>query len=130
MFAITLRIFAVACAGAALTHALMGVSGDGVIGAPLASPINPSLDSQNRFYGAAFGLNAVLLWLSAMDVARYASVLRAILVVMFVAGCMRGLAVIAHGWPSVQVMFLWSTEVLIPPVMWVWLNAVLRGAGR
>jgi hypothetical protein len=126
MLVTTLRILAVACGAAALTHTLLGVGGDWVVGAPVGDPIDATLDSQNRFYGAAFGLYGVLLWMSASDVRRFAPVLRAVLIMMFAGACARGLAVLAHGWPSVQVMGLWATEVFGPPVVWVWLNRVLR----
>ncbi len=126
MFATTLRILSIACLAAALTHVVLGVGGDWVVGAPVANPIDATLDSQNRFYGAAFGLYGVLLWIGAADVRRFAPVLRAVLVMMFIAGCARGIAVAAHGWPSVQVMVLWSTEILGPVIMWFWLRRAVR----
>jgi hypothetical protein len=126
MFPATLRILAIACLAAALTHIALGVGGDWVIGAPVVAVIDPTLDSQNRFYGAAFGLYGALLWLCAGDIRRFASVLRTVLLMMFLAGCARGLAVLAHGWPSVQVMGLWTTEIVGPVWIWLWLNRHLR----
>jgi hypothetical protein len=125
MFGITLRCAALACAGAALCHALLGVSGDWIIGVVPASPVVPSLDSQNRFYGAAFLLYGLLLWISAKDVTRFAPILRAIFGMMFLAGCARSLAVLTHGLPTPQILFLWSTEIILPPILWFWLNRTL-----
>jgi Domain of unknown function (DUF4345) len=129
MFATLLRLAAVACAGAGLCHALLGVGGDWIIGVQPASPVDPSLDSQNRFYGTAFLLYALLLWIGAQDVARFAQVLKAVLGVMFLAGCARGLAVLAHGWPSAQILFLWASELILPPIMWLWLNRTVAQKG-
>jgi Domain of unknown function (DUF4345) len=115
-----LRILALACIAPGLFHVVFGVGGDWLIGVDPTSPINPSLDSQNRFYGAAFTAYGFLLWLCAGDLPRYRPVLYVLLAVMFAGGCSRGLAAVAHGWPSWQVMGLWASEVLVPPVIWLW----------
>jgi Domain of unknown function (DUF4345) len=125
MLAVTLRLAALACAFAGLCHALLGVGGDWIVGVEPASPVDPSLDSQNRFYGAAFLLHGLLLWIGAKDVVRFAPILRAVFGMMFVAGCARGLAVLAHGWPTPQILFLWTTEMTLPPLMWISLNRSL-----
>jgi Domain of unknown function (DUF4345) len=122
---VILRIAALACVGAGLTHALLGVSGDWIIGVEPANPINSSLDSQNRFYGAAFLLYGLLLWIGAGDVKRFAPILKAVFGIMFLAGCARGLAVLAHGWPSTQIIVLWASELVLPPIMWIWLDRTL-----
>lgn len=124
-----LRLAALACAGAGLCHVVLGVSGDWIIGAQPANPVDPSLDSQNRFYGAAFLLYALLLWLGAQDLRRYAPILKAVFGILFLAGCARGLAVLAHGWPSTQIVFLWASELILPPVMWIWLDRSLARRG-
>ena len=103
----TLRILALACIAPGFFHVIFGVSGDWLIGLVPASPIDPSLDSQNRYYGAAFSLYGVLLWMCAGDLTRYRPMLTAALAVMFASGCARALAVFVHGWPSWQVMGLW-----------------------
>lgn len=129
MFGSVLRLTALACAGAGLCHVLLGVNGDWIIGVTPASPVDPSLDSQNRFYGAAFLLYALLLWIGAQDVRRFAPILKAVFGIMFLAGCARGLAVLAHGWPSTQIMALWASELILPPVLWFWLNRSLARRG-
>ena len=126
MFAIVLRLFAAVCGIVAVTHIALGVAGDWIVGAPVASAIDPSLDSQNRFYGAAFGIYAALLWLAATDIARYALILRILFIALFVAGCARLLSIEAYGLPSAQVMMLMGTELAFPPLLWLWLNHQLR----
>ncbi len=126
MFLIALRLVGIACVLAGLAHASLGVSGDWIVGVVPANPVDPSLDSQNRFYGTAFMLYGVLFWLCSRDLARYAPVLRALIGLMFLAGLARSLAVLAHGWPSPQIMFLWATE-LAAPLFWFWLDRELKG---
>ena len=121
-----LRLAALACGGAGLSHALLGVSGDWIVGVQPASPVDPSLDSQNRFYGAAFLLYGLLLWIGARDVRRFAPILKAVFGIMFLAGCARGLAALAHGWPSTQILLLWASELILPPMLWIWLNQNLK----
>jgi Domain of unknown function (DUF4345) len=122
MLSLALRFIGAVCIAVALVHGLLGVGGDWVLGITNAPPIDPSLDSQNRFYGVAFGLNGVLLWMGGGDVRRFAPVLKTMFAVIFLAGCARGLAVIAHGWPQPQIMGLWASELLLPPFLWLWLN--------
>lgn len=126
MFAIVLRFFAFVCGIVAVTHMMLGVAGDWIVGAPVAGVIDPSLDSQNRFYGTAFGVYAALLWLVATDVARYALILRILLIVFFVAGCARLLSIAAYGLPSAQVLGLMATELVFPLLLWLWLGQILR----
>lgn len=128
MFGLALRILAAGCLIPGLLHVLLGVSGDWIVGAPVPATIDPSLDSQNRFYGASFLIFAVLFWLCAQDVRRHETVLRLVLAVFFMAGLARGLAALVHGWPSWQVVGLWATELVLPPLLWLWLNHEL-GSG-
>jgi Domain of unknown function (DUF4345) len=124
MFKIVLRILGIACVLAGLTHAHLGASGDWIIGVLPAQPVDPSLDSQNRFYGAAFMIYGFLLWICSDDLPRFAPVLRTLFGAMFIAGCARGLAVFHYGWPTPQILFLWTTE-LSAPLFWIWLNRIL-----
>ncbi len=126
MLGFVLRGAAVACALAGLCHVLFGVGGDWIIGLTPAAPIDPSLDSQNRFYGGAFLIYGVLLWLGAGDIRRFAPVLRAVFAVMFLAGCARGLALLSYGWPSPQIVALWVSEIALPPIMWRWLRVEMK----
>lgn len=103
-------------------HALAGVGGDWFIGLKSPEAINPSLDSQNRFYGAAFLLYGILFVYCARELLRYADILKIAFATMFLAGWVRSLAVLAHGWPTWQVSALWFTEIVLPPIAWLWLN--------
>jgi hypothetical protein len=117
MFASFLRLMALACVIPVILHGFFGVSGDWIIGAPVAHPIDASLDSQNRFYGVAFGIYAALLWVSARDIRRHAGLLKILFAGMFVAGCARIPALILYGLPSPHILFLMATEILFPPIL-------------
>jgi hypothetical protein len=72
----------------AALHITLGVGADVLLGArlPPAALTDPALDSQNRFYGASVAVYAVLLWICASDIAKYARILRALMLVFLGAG--------------------------------------------
>jgi len=85
-----------------------------------------ALDSQNRFYGVAFSLYGVLLYLCATDLGRYAAVLRCVLWVFFAAGLARLVSISTHGVPPPLVLVLLVSELAAPPLVYLWLSKVLR----
>ena len=80
------------------------------------------LDSQNRFYGVAFTLYGVLLFLCAADIRKYAMVLRCVLWVFFAAGLARLVSIATHGLPPPPVLTLLASELLAPPLIVWWLS--------
>jgi hypothetical protein len=117
-----LRLLAVSCLVPAILHGTLGVAGDGLIGAPVLPLVDATLDSQNRFYGVAFGICGAILLYCASDIPRFEGILRIIFAGIFFAGCARFLAYFSHGLPSAVVQFIWATEIIIPPLIWLWLN--------
>jgi Domain of unknown function (DUF4345) len=111
-------------------HALLGVQGDWIIGLVPQSPVDPSLDSQNRFYGTCFLIYGILLWLGAGDMVRHSKILRVVFAVMFLGGCARLLAVFSFGWPTLQVCALWGLEIILPIIAWFWLDHCLAHQRR
>jgi hypothetical protein len=109
-------------------HLALGVGADVLLGARLPAEAlgDAALDSQNRFYGVAFGLYGVLLYLSATDLSKYATVLRCVLWVFFAAGLARLVSVATHGVPPPLVLALLVTEIALPPMLHLWLSKVLR----
>lgn len=122
-----LRLLAIGCFVPVALHVAFGVAGDSLIGAPVPSAIDASLDSQNRFYGASFAIYGALLWYCARDVRAHSGVLKILLAVFFVGGLARGLSAIQYGLPSSPIVALWAIEVITPPVIWLWLDRYLRG---
>jgi hypothetical protein len=80
-FALFLRIAGPLFIVAGALHVALGLGADALLGASISpqSMVDPALDSQNRFYGAAFTLYGVLLLLCATDIGKYQFVLRAVL---------------------------------------------------
>ncbi len=99
----------------------LGTKAELLLGAhwPKNLPFDATLDSQDRFYGAAFLIYACLLWMCADDLNRYAPVLKAILVVFFVSGLARFVSLAQVGQPSAMIYVFWSSELIVPPILWV-----------
>jgi Domain of unknown function (DUF4345) len=110
-------------------HLCLGLNADALLGAKLPADViaDATLDSQNRFYGTSFTLYGALLWLSASDLARYATVLRCLLVVFLASGVARLVSIALRGNPSALVLGLMVTELVMPAVLLVWLARSTRG---
>ena len=123
VFKITLRAMGGAILLVALTHIVLGPNADILLGAnlPAMALLDPTIDSQNRFYGAAFGLYGVLLILASNSLAAYRSVLLWTLALFFVGGVARLVSVALVGWPPALVVVLLLLELLLPPALAFWL---------
>jgi Domain of unknown function (DUF4345) len=126
--ALLLKSLAPVFAVVSALHLALGVGADVLLGAKLpAEALNDAaLNSQNRFYGVAFGVYGVLLYLCATDLRKYATVLRCVLWVFFAAGLARLVSIATHGVPPPLVLALLATELTLPPVLQIWLSKVLR----
>ncbi|MDP9139676.1 MAG: DUF4345 domain-containing protein [Pseudomonadota bacterium] len=111
-------------------HLTLGLGADVLLGAKLSAEViaDPVLDSQNRFFGVIFMLYGVLFLLCASDIPKYATVLRCLLWVFFAAGLARLVSVAVHGVPSLQVVGLLISELVLPPVLVWWLGNVLKSS--
>ena len=105
-------------------HLVLGVGADVLLGAklPVQALADPVLDSQNRFYAISFTIYGALFYLAATDLARYNVMLRVLLAVFFAAGLARIVSIFVVGMPSIAVLFLLATEVILPPALIVWLK--------
>jgi hypothetical protein len=122
---LTLKALAPLFVVVGLLHVVLGLNADIALGArlPAAAIVDPALDSQNRFYGVAFTLYGVLLWVCAADLRKYAVILRCVLWVFFAAGLARLVSIVTHGLPPPTIINLLATELIAPPVL-VWLLAI------
>lgn len=123
----TLRVFSLLIFAVALIHILLGVGAEPLLGSAISASSleDPNLDSQNRFYGAAFMLFGVVWWYSSSDLARYLSILKASYVVFFVAGVVRVGSIWMVGWPAVPILGLMLIELILPWVMFWWLLRIV-----
>lgn len=125
--ALLLKLLAPVFVVVSALHLALGVGADVLLGAKIpAETLNDAaLNSQNRFYGVAFGVNGVLLYLCATDLRKYATVLRCVLWVFFAAGLARLVSIATHGVPPPLVLALLTSELAFPPVFHLWLSKVL-----
>ena len=109
-------------------HAGLGLGADRLLDPALPASLLSlaSLDSQNRFYGAAFALHGVLMWTCAADLPRHAPVLRRVLAVFWLAGMARLPSLLLVGWPAPAVLALAVIELLLPPALLWALARTLR----
>jgi hypothetical protein len=117
-----LRIMAVTILLAGCSHLLLGVGAEVLLGAKLSPEtlIEPSLNSQNRFYGTSYMLYGILLWVCTRDMDRYAVIFRILLLMTFAAGLTRIVSLILHGWPSPTIIALGVSELLLPLFVFWW----------
>jgi hypothetical protein len=126
LLALILKISAPVFLLVGFMHLTLGLRADVLLGAtvPIEAISDAALDSQNRFYGVAFSLYGVLLYLCATDIPRYATVLRCLLVVFFLAGCARFVSIALHGTPPPLIVLLLGSELILPPFLGWWLHRV------
>ncbi len=109
-------------------HMALGLGAEAMLGAEVSTEAlaNPSLDSQNRFYGAAFTLYGVLLFICTTDLTRYAPVFRMLMVCLFLGGVARIISWFVTGWPVPMIVGLWASELILPPLALLWLRRGIR----
>jgi len=112
-------LFGLVCVGIALAHILIGPSA-----IPGSIPVNATMDSEDRFYATLFlGFGAAHLW-CARDLADRGQILLALQAVFFLGGVARLLSWAQVGPPIPLFVFLGVLELLIPPLLWLWLRRV------
>jgi hypothetical protein len=115
--ALSLFIIFVGC-----LHGVFALSADAMLGIniPAAMLDDPSMNSQNRFYGVSYALYGVLLWICAADLKRYGPLFKTLLLMTFVGGLSRIVSVILLGWPVPMIVALALSELSLPPILLRW----------
>jgi Domain of unknown function (DUF4345) len=103
-------------------HGAFALSADAMLGVNIPASMlrDPSINSQNRFYGVSYALYGVLLWISAADLKRYGPLFRTLLLMTFVGGLSRIASVILLGWPAPMIVALALSELSLPPILLWW----------
>jgi hypothetical protein len=129
-FTIALKILGPVFFLVALLHLGLGLGADELLGANVTEQMRaePTLDSQNRFYGVAFALYGAVLLISARDLTRYEPVLKATLYIFFLAGLSRIVSLLTHGKPAPLVIALAAVELVAPPILLFWLSRARNAA--
>ena len=127
-FSLVLKLTSLVFFAVASVHLLLGLGADQLLGAvvPAAALNEPSLDSQNRFYGVSFAFYGVALFICSRDLERFRPILEAAFLVFFLAGCARLVAWGLRGAPAPLVIALMGAELVLPPVLYAWLRSALR----
>ena len=125
---LVLRILSIAFIAVAALQLTMGMHADLMLGVPISDQMaaDPSLDSQNRFYGVTFSLMGIALWIGLQDLRRYEPIVVATLAVLFAAGLARAVAWVLHGAPAPALIGITAVDLLLPPVLVVWLRHSLH----
>ncbi len=107
-------------------HLVLGLEAEMMLGAQVSAQtaMDPTLNSQNRFYGVAFALYGVILAMTASDIPRYAPILKASMIVFFAAGLSRIFSWALEGQPGLPVAILTGVELIGPPLLLYWLTRV------
>ncbi len=120
MLRLTLLALGTIVALVGFLHIVLGPQADVLLGAQ-ASPeslSDPTLDSQNRFYGAAFLLYAAVFIHCSSDMVRYRTLLSMAMCLIFLGGLARLVSVAVVGWPSHPTIALLVAELVVPvPVL-------------
>lgn len=129
-FQLLLRIFGAIIFGVSASHLFLGLRADALLGANISAAVvaEPTLDSQHRFYGAAFAIYGALLLLCAKDIRRYEPVLRVAMMVFFVGGLARLVSIAIVGLPAAPILGLTAIELLAPPFLYLAMRATLAKA--
>jgi hypothetical protein len=106
-----------------ILHLVLGLQADVLLGARLPTSViaDPALDSQNRFYGVAFMLYGVVLFVGGSELERYLPMVRAALWIFLAAGLARLVSMLLYGLPPPLVMMLLLVEVVATPLLLMWL---------
>lgn len=125
-FILSLRILSMIFIIVSLLHLYMGIQADATLGAPITTQMasEPSLDSQNRFYGVAFSLFGIALLICSNDLRRYEPMMMATFAVLFLAGIARVVAWTASGAPSELIIDILYADLLLPPIFYFWYKKI------
>ena len=88
---IVLKILSVTILAIGALKVTLGAKADRLLdpSISLETVLHPSVDSQIRFYGAAFSVYGVLLWMCSNDMKKYADFFKVLMIVFFLAGVAR-----------------------------------------
>ena len=126
-YSTTLKLVSLVFLVVAALHLVLGLGADQMLGAVLTPETiaEPSLDSQNRFYGVSFAFYGVALYICATDLKRFRPILLAALTVFFLAGAARLVSWGLYGAPAPLVIGLLITELVLPPLLYIWLKKAM-----
>jgi hypothetical protein len=95
---------------------------------PGSVPVNPTMDSEDRFYAVIFlGFGLALLW-SAASIDHRSKFIRFLVTLFFLGGCARVISILLVGPPNLFFQAMTALELLLPPLIWLLLIQIERRA--
>lgn len=124
IFKWTLRVIGSAIILIALGHIVLGPYSEVLLGSNIsaASMLDPTVDSQNRFYGTVFSLFGVLLILCSRKILAHKTILYLLFWVFFAGGIARLVSISVVGSPPLLVNMLTGIELILPLMLITWLR--------
>lgn len=124
----TLRVMAMIPLVTGLMEVFMGLSSLKAIGTQLPAEVwvQPSVDNNWRFLGTVWAGYAALVIYAVSDPLRHSTLLRILLTVLFLSGVARAASVLLTGWPVPPFIVAMCFELLVMPLMYLWLERVLK----
>jgi hypothetical protein len=125
-----IRILAFAFIAVSCLHLFMGLYADAAVGSPITAEmaLQPSFDSQNRFYGVTFSMLGFALLIGSTDLVRYKPMIFAALGVLFAAGVARAMSWIMFGAPSTIIIGILAADLLLPPILYLWMTRSMNSS--
>ena len=111
-------VFGAVCCVISIAHIALGPAA-----IPGALPVNPTMDSEDRFYATLFlGFGLALMW-CACDLQQRSQTFAFLLMIFFAGGCARMVSAAMVGLPSTLFIALGMLELLLPPLLWAFHRA-------
>jgi hypothetical protein len=124
----TLRVMAMIPLVTGLMDVWMGLGSLRAIGVQLPADVwaQPSVDNNWRFLGTIWASYSVLVLYAVSDPLRHGTLLRILLGVLFFSGVARAASVLLTGWPVPPFIAAMGFELLVMPLMLLWLRRIER----
>lgn len=131
IFQWTLRVMGSGIVLIALGHIILGPYSEVLLGSNISevSMLDPTVDSQNRFYGTVFSLFGVLLILCSRNVLANKTILYSVFWVFFAGGVARLISISVVGYPPLLVNILTGIELILPLVFIICLRTLEKTNG-
>ncbi len=124
----TMRVLALIPLATGLLDTTLGLSALALEGPALPSEAvrHASADNAWRFFGVVWAGYAALIWYACTDIARHATLMRIMLVVLFLSGVARASSVLLMGWPMPPFVAAMVLELVGMPLLYWWQQRLLR----
>lgn len=120
-----IALFGTVCVAIAVAHIVIGPAA-----IPGAIPVNPTIDSEDRFYATLFlGFGAAHVW-AAQDLPTRRTMVLVLQAVFFAGGLARIISWASVGPPAPLFIFLGSLELVIPTLLWFALRQGNHTSGK